>query len=49
MSFETWWSRYATGYELRSPWVKAVAKAAFDQGKQYEKSLAKKRKPKETK
>lgn len=49
MSFETWFKRYAVGYIAMSPWAKAAMRASFNAGMAYEKALAKKRKPKETK
>lgn len=48
MSFESWFDRKAVGYERRE-WVKDLARDAFKAGQAYEKSLAKKRKPRKDK
>jgi hypothetical protein len=48
MSFKMWWDKYAVGFLVRAEWVQEVARDAFIAGQKYERSLASKRKPKET-
>ena len=49
MSFETWFQKHAVGVVRTWPWIKDELHDAFRAGQAYEKALAKKRKPKETK
>jgi hypothetical protein len=49
MSFEEWFKRSVTATIRAMPWIKDDLRDAFRAGQAYEKALAKKRKPKETK